>query len=65
MAQTHRPLAGVFWMLVTGICFVGFTVTVRHLSEVPTAQSAFLRFAFGVLFLLPLWRQITAIRPSA
>jgi drug/metabolite transporter (DMT)-like permease len=56
-----RPLAGVLWMLATGLCFVAVTAIVRHLgTDLPAAQSAFIRFAFGVLFLgpalVPLWR---------
>jgi drug/metabolite transporter (DMT)-like permease len=57
----NQTLHGVGWMLATGLCFVGVTGVVRYLgSELPAAQGAFLRFAFGVLFLLPsllaLWR---------
>jgi drug/metabolite transporter (DMT)-like permease len=41
-------------MLATGLCFVAVTGIVRHLgTDLPTAQAAFIRFAFGVLFLLP------------
>jgi drug/metabolite transporter (DMT)-like permease len=50
----QRPVEGVLWMLATGLCFVAVTGIVRHLgTDLPTAQSAFIRFAFGVLFLLP------------
>ncbi|MFN4158586.1 MAG: DMT family transporter [Gemmobacter sp.] len=56
-AQTvdpSRPVAGVLWMLLTGLCFVAVTGIVRHLgTELPAAQSAFIRFGFGALFLLP------------
>jgi drug/metabolite transporter (DMT)-like permease len=49
-----RPLAGIFWMLAAGLSFVGVTGVVRHLgTDLPAAQSAFLRFGWGVLFLLP------------
>lgn len=42
------------WMLATGLCFVGVTGVVRYLgTELPAAQSAFLRFGWGVVFLLP------------
>lgn len=41
-------------MLATGLCFVGVTGIVRHLgTDLPAAQSAFLRFGWGVLFLIP------------
>lgn len=50
----NRTLEGVLWMLASGLSFVGVTGIVRHLgTDLPAVQSAFLRFAFGVLFLLP------------
>jgi drug/metabolite transporter (DMT)-like permease len=53
--DTGRPLEGVLWMLASGLSFVGVNGIVRHLgTDLPAAQSAFLRFAFGVLFLLPI-----------
>lgn len=60
-ATADRALHGILWMLASGLCFVGVTGIVRHLgTELPAAQSAFLRFAFGVVFLAPalmgLWR---------
>ncbi|MCE6949874.1 DMT family transporter [Cereibacter sphaeroides] len=49
-----RTLEGVLWMLGSGLSFVGVTGIVRYLGpEIPAAQGAFIRFAFGVLFLLP------------
>ncbi|MFT7059298.1 MAG: drug/metabolite transporter (DMT)-like permease [Pseudorhodobacter sp.] len=41
-------------MVATGLCFVGVTGIVRYLgTDLPIAQSAFLRYAWGVVFLLP------------
>lgn len=49
-----RPVEGVLWMLVTGLCFVAVTGIVRYLgTDLPAAQSAFIRFAWGILFLAP------------
>lgn len=49
-----RPVEGVLWMLATGLCFVGVTGIVRYLgTDLPAAQSAFLRFAWGAIFLIP------------
>ena len=49
-----RPLQGVLWMLASGLSFVGVNGIVRYLgTDLPAAQSAFLRFAFGVVLLLP------------
>jgi len=54
LSQSSRPVEGVLWMLTTGLCFVGVNAVVHHLgTDLPTAQSAFVRFAFGVLFLAP------------
>jgi drug/metabolite transporter (DMT)-like permease len=41
-------------MLASGLCFVAVNGIVRHLgTDLPAAQSAFLRFGWGVIFLLP------------
>jgi uncharacterized membrane protein len=49
-----RPLAGMAWMLATGLCFVAVTGIVKHVgAEVPAAQAAFLRFLLGLVFLVP------------
>lgn len=50
----HRPLAGIGWMVLTGLLFVGVTAAVKHgAQELPAAESAFLRYLFGLLFFLP------------
>lgn len=55
-----RPIAGVLWMLVAGLCFVGVTATVKNMGDdIPAAQSAFLRYLLGLVFLLPV---LTAFR---
>ena len=42
-------------MLASGLSFVGVNGIVRYLgTDLPAAQSAFLRFGFGVIFLLPI-----------
>ncbi len=59
MAEQNRPLAGVFWMVLTGLCFVAVTAIVKHVGDdIPAAQSAFLRYALGLVFLLPMIRPI-------
>ena len=58
-----RPLAGVFWMIATGLCFVAVTAVVKHLGDrVPAAQSAFLRYVLGLVFLIPMIRPILAAK---
>lgn len=62
----NRPVQGMLWMLVSGICFVAVNGTVRATgSDVPATQAAFLRFAFGVAFLLPLLPGLLRMRFSA
>lgn len=58
-----RPWVGICWMLLTGFLFVGVTGIVRYVgSDVPAPQAAFIRYAFGVLFILPFmgskWTQV-------
>ncbi|MCV2865210.1 DMT family transporter [Albidovulum sediminicola] len=53
-SDANSPLAGIAWMFVTGLSFVAVTATVRHLgTDLPAAEGAFIRFAFGLLFLAP------------
>lgn len=50
-------------MLLTGLCFLGVTITVRYVGpRLPAAESAFLRYVFGTLFVLPVFLQIFAGR---
>lgn len=50
-----RPLQGVLWMLASGLCFVAVTGIVRYLgTDLPAAQSAFLRFGWGLVLLAPI-----------
>lgn len=52
--HTRRDLAGIGWMLATGLCFVGVNGIVRWLDgALPAPQTAFIRFAFGLAFLGP------------
>ena len=53
-ALPHRPITGIFWMLVTGVCFICVTALVKYMGpRLPAAEAAFLRYAIGLLFLLP------------
>lgn len=67
MSQAQpSPLRGVFWMLVTGLCFVAVTALVKYLDNaVPAAQAAFLRYVLGLVFLLPVARTLLATRMTA
>ena len=60
--QTYRPVKGVFWMFVTGLLFVAVTALVKYNgTRIPAAESAFLRYSMGLVFLLPM---INAMRQS-
>ncbi|WP_050528504.1 DMT family transporter [Pseudorhodobacter aquimaris] len=53
-SSSINPVAGVLWMLASGLLFVVVTGIVRYLgTDLPSAQSAFLRFGWGVLILVP------------
>ncbi|MEP5631950.1 MAG: DMT family transporter [Tateyamaria sp.] len=50
-----KPLVGIFWMLVTGLCFVAVTALVKYMGpRVPPAEAAFLRYLLGLVFLVPM-----------
>ncbi|MEM9434866.1 MAG: DMT family transporter [Pseudomonadota bacterium] len=56
----NRPVAGVLWMAVTGVMFIAVTAIVKHMGDtLPAAQSAFLRYVFGLVFLLPFLKELT------
>ena len=48
-------------MFVTGLCFLGVTVTVRYVgTDLPAAQAAFLRYVIGTLLLLPAFMRLAS-----
>lgn len=52
--ETRRDLIGIGWMLATGLCFVAVNGIVRGLDgALPAPQAAFIRFLFGLAFLVP------------
>lgn len=56
---TARPLAGMVWMLATGVCFVSVQAIVKHLGPVmPAAEAAFLRYLMGLVFVWPMLRPL-------
>lgn len=61
--NAQRPAWGALWMIVTGLCFVAVTALVKAMGQgVPAAESAFLRYVFGLLFLLPMARSLLQVR---
>ncbi|MEM1298627.1 MAG: DMT family transporter [Pseudomonadota bacterium] len=62
----NRPLVGALWMVATGLLFVAVTGIVRHLgSDMPAAEAAFLRYAIGLVMILPAFRPLLRQMPSA
>ena len=60
-----RPLVGIGWMIATTLFFVAVTGVVRHLgSDMPAAEAAFIRYAIGLLMVLPALRPLITARPS-
>lgn len=56
-----RPVAGVLWMVITGLMFVCVTAIVKYVgSDLPAAEGAFLRYFLGLVFLIPMIRPIMA-----
>lgn len=56
-------LVGVFWMVITGLCFVCMTAIVKFLgTDVPPAQSAFLRYLLGLFFIIPFLKEFFQTR---
>ncbi len=57
-SQSH-PLVGILWMVVTGLCFVAVTAVVKHVGGgVPAPEAAFLRYLLGLVFLVPMLREM-------
>lgn len=69
LAPTQSPdrtLQGVLWMLLTGVLFVAVTGIVRHLgSSMPAVEAAFLRYAIGLVMILPAFKPLLKTMPSA
>ncbi|MEZ5752660.1 MAG: DMT family transporter [Paracoccaceae bacterium] len=49
------PVKGVVYMVLSGLCFISLTAGVKYLGPgIPAPQSAFLRYALGLVFLIPM-----------
>lgn len=61
--DNSRPVAGVFWMLATGLMFVLVTAMVKFMGpRIPAAEAAFLRYILGLVLLLPMLRAVLRAR---
>jgi len=64
-AANSRPVEGILWTFGAGVLFVGVNVLVKYLGPVvPAAEMAFLRYALGLILLVPAIRQIMRMRLS-
>lgn len=62
-SEAQSPTRGIFWMVVTGVLFVAVTALVKLLGQrIPAAESAFLRYLMGLVFILPMIPQLRATR---
>ncbi|MEM7189966.1 MAG: DMT family transporter [Pseudomonadota bacterium] len=60
-----RTGAGIAWMLLTTFMFLGVTGIVRHVgSDMPAVEAAFIRYAIGLLLILPAARSLFRANPS-
>ena len=51
----YQPFRAILWMTFSGLLFVGVTALVKYLGTgVPAAEAAFLRYALGLVLLLPM-----------
>ena len=58
--QKLQNFTGVFWMIITGLCFLGVTALVKFMgTRIPAAEAAFLRYALGLVLLLPMLKDFT------
>lgn len=65
MTAPSRPIQGILWMIATGFCFVAVTVLVKYSAQdLPAAETAFLRYLLGLVFLLPLAPSLFRAWPS-
>jgi drug/metabolite transporter (DMT)-like permease len=63
LQPVNRPVAGALWMLATGFSFVAVTAIVKHGAQaLPAAESAFLRYVLGLVFLIPMIRPMREAR---
>ena len=57
--KVSPPIVGVFWMIVTGALFVAVTAVVKYLgTAIPAVEAAFLRYALGIVLLVPMLTQV-------
>jgi drug/metabolite transporter (DMT)-like permease len=60
-AAKRQYFLGIWWMLLTGLLFVGVTGVVRHLgTDMNPMQAVFIRYAFGIVLIAPVLLRLYA-----
>ena len=63
--QKSQNFTGVFWMIITGVCFLVVTALVKFMgTQIPAAEAAFLRYALGLVLLLPMLKDFSQNLPN-
>jgi len=64
--ERDATLVGIGWMLLTTVLFVSVTGIVRYLgSTIPAPEAAFIRYAIGLVLVLPAFLPLLRKRPGA
>jgi len=59
LGKLDKPITGALWMGLCGLCFIGVYAGVKYVGpRLPAAESAFLRYALGLVFLIPVARRL-------
>jgi drug/metabolite transporter (DMT)-like permease len=65
IVEKDRTLEGIFWMIVTGLCFAAVTGTVRYLgSNLPAVEAAFIRYFIGCFLMAPVIFKLSRMKTS-
>lgn len=57
--KPSETLNGILWMVITGLLFCAMTASVKSLgTSLPASQSGFIRYIFGLVLLIPFYRQL-------
>lgn len=58
-SKPAQPVAGIFWMMMTGFSFVAVTAIVKAMgSDLPPTVMAFVRYVLGLVFLVPMLKAL-------
>lgn len=59
--RISAELRGILWMILCGMCFTAVAAIMRSLgTSIPPAESAFLRYILGLIFIIPMLKKFFA-----